>query len=357
MSKLAPFTLIYDGDVPSRETDQAEPEALKALTKEPLRPASGPQDAGEIPDLPPPSAAQMELFAKLDSMGLNPDLRRTIAYSCETKNAVNPGSTKLVNDVEPVVKELERQTKVTTVALWDLDARVGNLPALLKPLNKSQAELTFFDLQGAPLPAGLLGTPEFMAEWIHSKIKRKPARSGEAVIGEHLNSNAFYEGAAIIHKRTGVDYLVGISPFLIAGETDDEIFWNHFSDVKDRLLLVSTHGIRELSEQAGRPVEVGIAVLVIATLAIAMNRRLAYHRRGASGCLIDDNNDRNNIVGMIRDLTIDFECLEKFENKNRDPFLALLGGLRNYKESKHADVEAVDNDYWLGQLDKLSEAS
>ena len=38
-----------------------------------------------------------------------------------------------------------------------------------------------------------------------------------------------------------------------------------------------------------------------------------------------------------------------------EPFLALLESLRSYVPAKTEDVEVVDTNYWLGELDKLSE--
>ena len=354
MRKLDPFTLIYDG-TPLAEPDPAHAEAVKAEVADPLMPASGPEKSDAAADKPrSESSAQVDLYKTLESIPISDELRKTLAYTCETQNPVESDPSKLARNVAPVVKELERQDKVTTVAIWDLDARVGNLPALIKPLNKSQAELTFFELQGAPLPAGLLGTSEFMAKWIRSKINRRPSGSGEKVIGEHLNSNEFYNGASVIQQKTGVDYLIGISPFLIAGDKGDEIFWNHYSDVNGRLMLVSTNGLRERAEQAGRPVEVAIAVMLISALAVAMNRKLEYHAGSETGCLIDNNICGVNIIRTISALKIDDDCLKKFEKKNREPFIAMLDGLKNYKETKTVDVEAVDNKYWLAELDKLS---
>ena len=86
-----------------------------------------------------------------------------------------------------------------------------------------------------------------------------------------------------------------------------------------------------------------------------MNRKLEYHPATKDGCLIDNNISGFSLGQTIRALKIDDDCLKKFEKKNREPFIAMLEGLKNYKETKTADVEAVDNEYWLGELDKLSE--
>ncbi|MEP7147956.1 MAG: hypothetical protein ABI857_03650 [Acidobacteriota bacterium] len=298
-----------------------------------------------------------DIEQKFGSIPLNPDFRRTLEYTCVNQQSFSNSLEEFINEVEPVVAELSRQAKVMTVALWDLDSRVGNLPTVIKSLNDSQPAITFFELQGAPVPAGLVNRPAYMINWLRSLTDKRLSKADKELIGENMNANDFYEGARVIRKNTGVDYLVGITPYMIAGETEDEVFWNRFSNSSARMLLVSSYGLRDYADAAARPVEAAIALLFIAALAVAINRRLDYHDGPDTGCLVDHNVERSNIVACIRELKIDAVCLKKFEKKNREPFVAMLESLRSFtnpSETAEPAAEEVDYDHWIGELDKIS---
>jgi hypothetical protein len=334
VTKLSPFTLIYE---PAEGTSRRVGDT-------------------KVPDEMASTEAPKKLAETLESIDLRPELRRTLLYTCAEQRTTEDKASGVLKRVRPVVEELTRQPKVTTIGLWDLDANIGQLPEIIKVLNAAQPALTFFHLQGVPLSSGLIGRPELVADWLADRLDRKPTKKERAEIGDNLYANEFYEISSNVRKSVGVDYLVGITSYMIASEDDEQVYWNLFADWYGRLVLVSTYGLREYATKADRPIEVALAMLFVAAASVAMNRRLDYHDDEDTGCLLDRNMSRDNIVESLRQLKIDEACLRKFDRKNREPTLAMLEALRVYS-GKVLDIEPVapvDYSPYLEQLDKLA---
>lgn len=90
-------------------------------------------------------------------------------------SALRPGSvedrTTVAEVLEPAVVDLSRNKDVVTVALWDVDARVGNLTHIVSRLNQAQPAYTFFTLQAA-VPAGLVIDAEHSEAFARARGKR-----------------------------------------------------------------------------------------------------------------------------------------------------------------------------------------
>jgi len=87
-------------------------------------------------------------------------------------------------------------------------------------------------------------------EWVRQRLRRRGRKLTETdreEIQDNLVSNDFYPGAQIIREKIGVDFLIGITQSMIAGE-DDDVFWNYFSTAQDHILLVSTYDLRAYSK-------------------------------------------------------------------------------------------------------------
>ncbi len=412
ISKLPPFTLVYitnpdtlggGGETPTQATEPAgdpeppgntittgDPEppgdSESAVMTLPGQPTTPPPDEGTLrgitdsggPGVPESvssgsdtaqhhieavSRAAPELAESFKSLNLNPNLQQTLLSTSFAQTAIGVDDEQAVATLKPVVADLKRDSEVVTVALWDLNSRSGQLPEVINLINSAQPLFTFFELQGAPLPTGLIGPPQRVEDWVRARLHKrgkrltKKMRETLGAPGDNFIANEFYKYARVVHKRIGVDYTVGITQSMIAGDDQGEIFWNYFTASRDHLLVTSTYDLRGYARKAGRSFEVALMMLVVAQLLVEMNSRLTFHQD--TGCIFDFNSDRASVIESIRALKIDDDCLSKISDKYRQAALAMLDALRSYKgegeEAPAPEEEEVDYKHWLEQLDKLGE--
>jgi hypothetical protein len=294
------------------------------------------------------------LAKALDS--IDPNLSRTLISSIYTQKSVEPKERALTR-LRSVVADLQRDKKVVTVAVWDLDTKVGGLPEVIGALNKAQSVFTFFELR-APVPAGLVIHSELFSQWSMKRLGKQVSKRDQADFNSNLMFNDFYKYARGVRQDIGVDYLVGVTQYMVAGEEDGELYWNYFTTSDRRIVLASAYEMREYAQKAGRPVEVAVAGIIIAQLLTEVTRKELFHEE-TRGCLFDFNDNRETVVESIRETRIEPECLSKISPVYRDATQKLVKVLRNYS-SKEAVAEQTPvksnkgDEYWLHELAKLS---
>jgi hypothetical protein len=210
------------------------------------------------------------------------------------------------------------------VGIWDLGAYVGRLPAVIDVLNASQRDLVFYEAIAA-LPAGTVSRPERVRAWSQERTgsRRLPG------VEDNVIAEDFFRRATVVRRDLGLDYLAGITSRLVADEDEGEIYWNLFSTCRGKLVLVSSSGLREYAQQAGRPFEYAVAGVILAQLMAALHPRLAFHQE-TRGCLFDYHEDRSGIVQVLKDPRIDEECLARMTPKVRTMATAMVEALRQY---------------------------
>lgn len=296
--KLPPFTLVHHPD-----PEHTNPGVVKEWL-------------GRVRDEQP---------AVAESLAALPDpLRRTLLASLFASGPTDAGAA--VATLSRIATELQRQPEVVRVGIWDLDALVGALPRIVEALNVAQPAFTFFEVQ-ATIPAGLVSAPARVVRWA-----TKAATLGEKERREVANNviaDDFYRHAGTVRTDLGLDYLVGLTPSMVAGEDEKEIFWNHFSAYQERLILASTYELAKFAREASRPFEALVGGVVVAQLLVAMHYpELGFH--ADRGCLFDYNADRITLVRAAKRARIEPACLKKIRPTYRAAAAALVTALREY---------------------------
>jgi hypothetical protein len=204
---------------------------------------------------------------------------------------------------------------------------MARLPELLAALNEAQTALRFYEIQ-APIPAGMIKTEERLVEWME-KLEGAPlSKKDRADITRNILFNEFSAAAEDIRTSPGVgaDYLVGITPAMVAGGYPKQTFWNYFSAAQGRILMVSTTDLRGFAAKAKRPFEAAVGGLLVASLLAQMTEGLEIH--DDRGCIFDRNEARSTIVRNIRDPYIEPECLGKMTPRLQKAALAMLDRLK-----------------------------
>jgi hypothetical protein len=348
--KDTPFTIVYRSPNESSDDLQEADQFGRGIFKQRLTESLSPDAAKSLNALNPNlSSCLIDSSCEMSSMPLSEE-------QVDVESALKA--------LDSVLEDLRRASKVETVAVWDLDAHVGELPALVGLLNSVQTAFTFLSLQ-APLPAGLVARREHFLDWAHSRkrqgrqrIQKKSAEAFE----NNLMSSDFYSYAHIVHRTLGVNYTIGITRQMIAGyERGGKLFWNYFADSNKSVLLVSTYNLREYARQAGRPFEVALAGVILSQLLVEVNKNtgsgvLQYHED--TGCLFDFNDQRDSIVRSIKEAKIDEDCLGKLSQRYRKAAVAMIDALKTYapeeeSTSTSAAEKEFDDSYWLDQLTRL----
>jgi hypothetical protein len=238
--------------------------------------------------------------------------------------------------LKTIIRELERQPKVITVGVWDLGAQIGRLQKVIEVLNAAQSAFAIFRVEAA-IPAGLISRPERLVSWFREKRGRMPSGKARKEMQNSMIEDDFYDRAEIVRKDLGLDFLIGVTPTMIAGEdpSDEEqpIGWDYFSSQRNRLLLVSAYQLRTFAVSAGRPFEVAVGCLITGQILVATNPQLEFHDE-TRGCLFDFNDDRISIVQGLRAIQIDDSCLDSMRPKYREVARSLVAALKGYRATE-----------------------
>lgn len=303
-----------------------------------------------------------DLAKSLES--LPAQLSSTLLSSSFAQQALGTNTDTAAEALRPVLKDLQRSKANVTVALWDIDARCGALPEIINLLNQSQPIFTFFDLQAA-IPSGLVIQAEHFTAWAQKRLGRRVSKKEREEFQNNLMSNDFYKHASGVYQNLGVDYLVGLTQYMIAGEEDGQFFWSYFSAASpnNRILLVSAYELRDYARRAGRPFEVAVGMLVIGQLLATINKKVEFHFVD-TGCLFDFNDDRVSVIESIKRAEIEPSCVALMDAKYREAAQAMMEALRNYRKEETNDepqkgvaakeIKPQTDSYWLNRLKSLS---
>jgi hypothetical protein len=232
----------------------------------------------------------------------------------------------------PVIADLSRNANVMRVGLLDMGVWVGGLPNLLVKLNGAQSMFTVFEIQAA-VPGGLVKTSEGMYDWYAEKIGKRLRKSKSNLLGRHMIADEFFVVAENIRAAMGLDLIVGLTTALIGGtESDGSVYYNHFSCVREKCILLSTADLREFSEEAGRPFEAAIGALLMPALLIAVNPQLGYHKD--NNCLFDYNGNRVTLVSTLKNMQIDQHCMAEMSDEQRNAALAMVKAIKLMRRRK-----------------------
>lgn len=246
---------------------------------------------------------------------------------------VPDASDKLVAKVAPVLRRIsaffEREPTPLIIGVWDLGAWLGGLPQLIEAMNGVQQSFIFSEVK-ATVPAGLISRPQRVIPWLNQALGRDLTPLEELEIKNNLIANDYFELAESIRRdlkmgflEREIDYVVGITPSMVAGEFGEYPFWNYFATFANRTVLVSTFQLREFAEQSGRPFEAFLAGVIVVPLLVArFSPKLQFHEN--RGCLFDFNADRRSIMEKALDPKIEPDCMNAIEEPYRAAVQSLV---------------------------------
>jgi hypothetical protein len=150
-------------------------------------------------------------------------------------------------------------------------------------------------------------------------------------LGLNIITDDLYEPTEQIRRGLELDYLIGLTPYMIAFVEDGEPHWNYFVWWQKRVVLASTYELREFAMKAQCPFEVAVAAVALSGFLAQINPRVEFHEN--TGCMFDFNEDRSTIVRNLKDLKIEEACMKKILLKYRIAVTSLLDALRQFKGS------------------------
>lgn len=227
-------------------------------------------------------------------------------------------------DLEPV----SRQQQAERVGLWDLGAWLARLPDIAERANAVQEIFEFYVVK-ATVPAGTIRRPEGMLEWYREQTGVRLGAKGRRELVNNVIADDLFALADVVRKDLALDYIVGITPSMVAGANGDEIYWNHFASGYRRTLIASTYDLRAFATTTGHAFEVYLGAVILAQILTAYNPRLVYHEN--RGCLFDYNASRVSLQTTIADLRIEESCLAKMLPRYRPAANALVELLRTWE--------------------------
>ncbi|MCB2380434.1 hypothetical protein LGH70_22770 [Hymenobacter sp. BT635] len=218
-----------------------------------------------------------------------------------------------------------RKPATIVIGVWDLGAWLGNFPDFLEAMNKSQNKYKFRPVT-ATVPSGMMRKPEGVLSWLEENIDHSLTDEEKTHVMSNTVANDFFVVAEKIRLDLKIDYLVGVTPSMIAGNDEGQIFWNHFSFFKDRLIIASAYELRQFAKETKTSFETFLAGIITAQLLVAQfyENGLNFHKDN-SGCIFDYNADRKSLMGKISNLHIDAECLLKIPLPFRKSAMQLVG--------------------------------
>jgi hypothetical protein len=157
----------------------------------------------------------------------------------------------------------------------------------------------------------------------------KISRSAKMEISRNIIADEFFRFAERMRVDLGLDYLIGITPAMIAGSDHGEVFWNHFSIGAGKMILLSTADLRELASRAERPYEIAIGNLLVRQLIQMLSPKIDCHED--RGCLFDCDANRGGVIDNIKKPMIEKACLEKIPAPIRQSAQSLIAALSTYR--------------------------
>jgi hypothetical protein len=209
---------------------------------------------------------------------------------------------------------------LVTVGIWSLDAWLGGLEKMIAVLNRVQDALVFYEVE-AIVPAGLIRRPERMIPWLTEGLGKPLSESRRSQIVDNLIANDFFAAAEGIRKDLSLDYLVGVTPSMVAGVEGKDYYWNHFSTSDGRTALASSFDLHDFARETGRPFAAFLTLVICSQLLVAMFPKLDFHPD--NGCMFDYDATRVTLKQKVLEPRIEDACLRRIPLKYRKAAVAL----------------------------------
>jgi hypothetical protein len=213
--------------------------------------------------------------------------------------------------------------RVKTIGLVDTGSRLSRMRELVGVMNRGQHALRFFEVHAA-VPGGMRKASEYLKRCFNN-AGRAVSAAEQGEFDRNVLADEFYAIGEKIRGWFKLDYLAGITPAMIAGNSDEGVFWNYIAVNQGPIMLISTADLRIHARQAGRPVEAAVGYLVLAQFLKATTPGLEFHDN--RGCLFDFNGERHTIEGNIRDLKIEPGCIAKIAPEMRASVNSIVSAL------------------------------
>lgn len=224
----------------------------------------------EVLNEPDGSAAERQKFremrVEMDDRFQNA-LKSTLAHTWRPV----PGAGSLHQHVKvdhrlrTVVQDLNADLFVRRVGMLDLGAWISKLQALIVLLNKGQTMCTLFEVQ-VPVPGGLIKTERGFFEWAQSRLGPQSDPREFEEVPRQMIADDFFKLGNNARTALGLDVLVGLTSAGIADVEGSTVRHSQRVASADGLLLLSIAGLRTLSDEAKRPYEAAIGMLLLRML-------------------------------------------------------------------------------------------
>jgi len=216
--------------------------------------------------------------------------------------------------------------------VWDISARLPYLYDLVEVLNARKDRLLFFEIV-ASTPLGVEANPdriESLVKAFGQEIKTEE-RQG---LRRNIVASDVFPRIRQLRERFALDYLVGVvrQPILI--ESQQKLDWDYFAVAQGHEALVSTDGVHDYAETAGRSYEAAVGYLVLGITANAIQDEDLYHEE-TRGCLFDYNDDRDSLVEGLRAFRLCAPCRRiDFRPPLKEVLEPILAGIQDFTPPK-----------------------
>jgi hypothetical protein len=232
----------------------------------------------------------------------------------------------------PALPKGTRSAPRVVVGVWSLEAWLGGLGGLIDALNSTQSTFVFYEVNAA-VPAGLISRPERVAVWYKEASGRKPGKRVRENLEDNLIANEFFSLAERIRGELTLDYIIGVTPSMVAGIAGTDLYWNHFSTFDGRAVLTSSYQLHEFARDTGWPLHAFLAKIIVSQLLVAMMwPKLGFH--DDTSCLFDYDLSRVSLKDKVKDPHIEPTCLKEIKPTYRAAALAFVDMLRSYGGAK-----------------------
>jgi hypothetical protein len=219
-----------------------------------------------------------------------------------------------------------------TVGIWSLEAWLADLGGLIEGLNRAQSTFVFYEVDAA-VPAGLISRPERVSAWYKEESGRKPGKGVREHLEDNLIADDFFGLAERIRTDLNLDYIIGVTPSMVADSDAERLYWNLFSSFDGHAVLASSYQLHQFARDTGWPLEAFLGKVIVSQLLVAvMWPKLGFH--DDTGCLFDYDESRISLKDKVTDPHIEAGCLKKIKPAYRPAALAFVDLLRSYGGAK-----------------------
>ncbi len=164
------------------------------------------------------------------------------------------------------------------VGVWDLVGEVPELADILELLDAAQDTYRFVEILAA-LPTGTVASAEQVRGWARKHTREISSEALEHV-GANLVARDFFPRADRIRSDLGLDWVATITPSWILAEPQHdevgELPWNRSAVFMAGAFVISTRDLRRHAREAECPLELAVALLLVASALIASEPDLRF---------------------------------------------------------------------------------